>query len=112
MISEFQNLKGPDLKYLNRGIIALNAGLIPGSKDPKGPNSLLKEMGWRKQKVLKNFLQATTGGGGWPMSVWLTPDLKPIVGGTYFPPDDVYYGRPGFPGVLKQIAQKVNILPK
>ena len=33
------------------------------------------------------FVQATTGSGGWPMSVWLTPDLKPFYGGTYFPPD-------------------------
>lgn len=31
------------------------------------------------------FVQATSGGGGWPMSVWLTPDLKPFVGATYFP---------------------------
>jgi hypothetical protein len=31
------------------------------------------------------FVQATTGGGGWPMSVWLTPDLKPFYGGTYYP---------------------------
>ncbi|CAM9214373.1 unnamed protein product [Laminaria digitata] len=32
-----------------------------------------------------NFVQATTGGGGWPMSVWLTPELKPFTGATYFP---------------------------
>ena len=32
------------------------------------------------------FVQATTGGGGWPMSVWLTPDGRPFYGGTYFPP--------------------------
>ena len=30
------------------------------------------------------FVQATTGSGGWPMSVWLTPELKPFYGGTYF----------------------------
>lgn len=53
--------------------------------------------------VYMTFVQATTGSGGWPMSVWLTPDLKPIVGGTYFPPEDAY-GRPGFPSILKQIA--------
>ena len=39
-------------------------------------------------KVYMTFVQATTGGGGWPMSVWLTPHLKPIFGGTYFPPED------------------------
>src|SRR5262249_45214236 len=49
------------------------------------------------------FVQATTGGGGWPMSVWLTPDLKPFVGGTYFPPED-RYGQPGFKKVLEHIA--------
>src|SRR6185295_17377804 len=36
-------------------------------------------------RVYMAFVQATTGGGGWPMSVWLTPDLKPISGGTYYP---------------------------
>jgi len=54
-------------------------------------------------RVYMTFIQATTGGGGWPMSVFLTPDLKPFVGGTYFPPAD-RYGRPGFPTMLKQIA--------
>src|SRR2546423_4547668 len=39
------------------------------------------------------------GQGGWPMSVWLTPDLKPFYAGTYFPPRDSY-GRPGFRRVL------------
>ncbi|CAG2215539.1 Spermatogenesis-associated protein 20,Uncharacterized protein B0495.5 [Mytilus edulis] len=57
-------------------------------------------------KVYMTFVQATHGSGGWPMSVWLTPDLKPIVGGTYFPPDDRYYGRPGFKSILKKIAQQ------
>ena len=47
-------------------------------------------------RVYMTFVQATTGSGGWPMSVWLTPDLKPFVGGTYFPPED-RYGQPGFP---------------
>ncbi|XP_005092543.1 spermatogenesis-associated protein 20 isoform X2 [Aplysia californica] len=57
-------------------------------------------------KVYMTFVQASTGGGGWPMSVWLTPDLKPIVGGTYFPPDDRYYGRPGFKTIVKLIAEQ------
>ncbi len=50
------------------------------------------------------FVQATTGQGGWPMSVWLTPDGEPIVGGTYFPPDD-RHGRPGFPRLCREIAR-------
>ncbi len=54
-------------------------------------------------RVYMTFVQATTGGGGWPMSVWLTPDLKPFVGGTYFPPED-RYGQPAFKSVLMRIA--------
>jgi uncharacterized protein len=54
-------------------------------------------------RIYMTFVQATTGGGGWPMSVWLTPDLKPFYGGTYFPPDS-RYGRPGFRSVLEQLA--------
>jgi len=50
------------------------------------------------------FVQATTGSGGWPMSVWLTPDAKPVVGGTYFPPDD-RGGRPGFPKLCAELGR-------
>jgi uncharacterized protein YyaL (SSP411 family) len=49
-------------------------------------------------------VQMLTGSGGWPMSVFLTPDLKPFTGGTYFPPDD-RYGRPGFKRLLLHIAE-------
>jgi uncharacterized protein len=49
------------------------------------------------------FVQATTGSGGWPMSVWLTPELKPFYGGTYYPPED-RYGRIGFLTLLERIA--------
>ncbi len=56
-------------------------------------------------RIYMTFVQATTGSGGWPMSVWLTPDLKPFYGGTYFPPDG-RYGRPGFASLLQQIATK------
>jgi uncharacterized protein YyaL (SSP411 family) len=55
-------------------------------------------------RIYMNYVQATTGGGGWPMSVWLTPDLHPFVGGTYFPPDN-RYGRPGFPAILEHISR-------
>jgi len=49
-------------------------------------------------------VQAMTGGGGWPMSVFLEPhSLKPFLAGTYFPPED-RYGRPGFRSVLMQVA--------
>ena len=50
------------------------------------------------------YVQALTGSGGWPMSVWLTPELKPFFGGTYFPPENMH-GRVGFPSVLLQLAE-------
>ena len=53
------------------------------------------------------YMQATVtlnnGQGGWPMTVFLTPDQEPFFAGTYFPPDD-RWGRPGFPSLLKKIA--------
>ena len=55
-------------------------------------------------RVYMLFVQASTGSGGWPMSVWLTPEGKPFFGGTYFPPDN-RYGRPGFGAILKRLAQ-------
>jgi uncharacterized protein len=54
--------------------------------------------------VYMRFVQATTGSGGWPMSVWLTPDLKPFYGGTYFPPES-RWGRPGFTDILREISR-------
>ena len=54
------------------------------------------------------YMQATIamnqGNGGWPMTVFLTPDQQPIFAGTYFPPTDKW-GRPGFGTVLKKIAE-------
>lgn len=47
--------------------------------------------------------QIATGSGGWPMSVWLTPELEPFYAGTYFPPADAY-GRPGFPRLCRALA--------
>src|SRR5919109_835591 len=44
------------------------------------------------------------GQGGWPMTVFLTPEQEPFFAGTYFPPED-RYGRPGFPTVLTRIAE-------
>jgi uncharacterized protein YyaL (SSP411 family) len=54
-------------------------------------------------KIYMTFVQSTTGSGGWPMNVFLTPDLKPFFGGTYFPPV-ARYGRPSFLQLLQQIA--------
>ena len=56
-------------------------------------------------RIYMTFVQHASGGqGGWPMSVFLTPDLKPFFGGTYFPPNDAY-GRPGFVTLLHHIAR-------
>src|SRR5687767_2355208 len=55
-------------------------------------------------RVYMTFVQATTGSGGWPMSVWLTPSLEPFYGGTYFPPTS-RWGRAGFAEVLGEIAR-------
>ena len=52
--------------------------------------------------------QATSSGGGWPMSVWLTPNLQPFVGGTYFPPEDGLT-RVGFRTVLLRIREQVGV---
>src|SRR5262245_49025666 len=55
-------------------------------------------------RVYMAFVQGTTGSGGWPMSVWLTPALQPFFGGTYFPPSS-RWGRPGFIEVLERISR-------
>ena len=55
-------------------------------------------------RIYMLFVQASTGSGGWPMSVWLTPERKPFFGGTYFPPDN-RYGRPGFRAILENLAR-------
>jgi len=53
-------------------------------------------------KIYMSFVQSTTGSGGWPLTVFLTPELKPFFGGTYFPPEN-RHGRPGFLQILQQI---------
>jgi len=55
-------------------------------------------------RVYMSALQAMSGSGGWPMSMFLTPDLKPFFGATYIPPAE-RYGRPGFPQILTRIAE-------
>jgi hypothetical protein len=55
-------------------------------------------------KVYMAYVQALTGHGGWPLSAWLTPELKPFFGGTYFSPHD-RPGRAGFATLLRAIAR-------
>jgi uncharacterized protein YyaL (SSP411 family) len=53
-------------------------------------------------EIYMNAIQLTTGQGGWPLNVFLTPDLRPFMGGTYFPPED-RHGRIGFSTLLRRI---------
>jgi uncharacterized protein YyaL (SSP411 family) len=53
--------------------------------------------------IYMTFVEASTGSAGWPLNVWLTPDLKPFVGGTYFPATE-QGGVPSFRTVLLQLA--------
>lgn len=55
-------------------------------------------------KIYMTAMQAMGMGGGWPLNVFLTPDLKPFYGGTYFPPRSAY-GRPSFSQLLERIAE-------
>ena len=55
-------------------------------------------------EIYMTAVQLLTGQGGWPLTVFLTPDLKPFFGGTYFPPED-RWGRPGLLTVLKAIVE-------
>ena len=61
-------------------------------------------------EIYMNAVQLLTGRGGWPMTVFLTPDGKPFYGGTYFPPED-RHNIPAFPRVLAGIAQAYREKP-
>ena len=61
--------------------------------------------------IYQKACQMTTGQGGWPLSVFLTPDQRPFYVGTYFPALDSY-GRPGFGSLCRQLAQSWNEKPK
>src|SRR5687768_5044208 len=73
----------------------LNRGFVPIKVDREERPDV--------DRICIAFVQATSGGGGWPMSVWLTPDLQPFFGGTYFPPENLF-GHPGFGSILSQIS--------
>jgi len=73
----------------------LNAGFVPIKVDREERPDL--------DDLYMAAVQAITGRGGWPMSVWLTPELKPFYGGTYYPPTG-RYGLPGFGQLLEGIA--------
>src|SRR6185503_11463537 len=75
---------------------ALNAGFVSIKVDREERPDV--------DRVYMTFVQSTTGSGGWPMTVFLTPTLKPFYGGTYFPPSSKW-GRPGFIDLLGEIAR-------
>lgn len=82
--------------FENAGIARLlNAHFIPIKVDREERPDV--------DRVYMTYVQALTGHGGWPLSAWITPQLEPFFGGTYFPPED-RQGRPGFPTVLRAIA--------
>ena len=61
-------------------------------------------------EIYMSAVQMLTGRGGWPMTMFLTPDRKPFYGGTYFPPED-RGGMPGFPRILKGVNQAYRERP-
>ena len=61
--------------------------------------------------IYMSAVQMLTGQGGWPMTMFLTPQGKPFYGGTYYPPTD-HYGRPGFPRVLAAVAESWKERPE
>lgn len=56
-------------------------------------------------KIYMTFILLINGSGGWPLSIFITPDLNPVTGGTYFPPTD-RWGVPGFKTILNKVADK------
>jgi uncharacterized protein YyaL (SSP411 family) len=83
--------------FENREIAAaLNAGFVSIKVDREERPDV--------DRVYMTFVQSTTGSGGWPMTVFLTPELKPFFGGTYFPPSSKW-GRPGFSDLLGELAR-------
>jgi uncharacterized protein YyaL (SSP411 family) len=61
-------------------------------------------------QIYMNAVQMMTRHGGWPLTVFLTPDLVPFYGGTYFPPED-RYNMPGFPRILLSVADAYRARP-
>src|SRR6266404_5502161 len=61
-------------------------------------------------QIYMNAVQMMTGQGGWPMTMFLTPDGVPFYGGTYFPPSD-RYNMPGFPRILASVAEAYRSQP-
>ncbi len=89
-VMERESFENPDMAGI------LNAHFIPIKVDREERPDL--------DDLYMDAVQTLTGRGGWPMSVWLTPDLRPFYGGTYFPPQPAR-GMPGFLPLLQRIAE-------
>jgi uncharacterized protein YyaL (SSP411 family) len=89
-VMEKESFENPDIAEV------LNAYFVPVKVDREELPDL--------DRLYMSYVQSTTGRGGWPMSVWLTPDLQPFYGGSYFPPEE-RYGMPGFKTILLSIAR-------
>ncbi|MFP4633201.1 MAG: thioredoxin domain-containing protein, partial [Halobacteriales archaeon] len=74
----------------------LNEGFVPVKVDREEHPDV--------DRVYQTACRMTTGGGGWPLSVWLTPDGHPFYAGTYFPPEPKH-GRPDFGSVLDSVTE-------
>jgi uncharacterized protein YyaL (SSP411 family) len=82
--------------FSNREVAAiLNADFVPVLVDREERPEI--------DRLYLAFVESSTGSGGWPLSVWLTPDLKPFLGGTYFAPES-RPGRPGFKTMLEKVS--------
>jgi uncharacterized protein YyaL (SSP411 family) len=89
-VMERESFESPDIaKFLNEHFVSIK---VDREERPD------------VDKIYMTFVQSTTGSGGWPLNVFLTPELKPFFGGTYFPPDNKY-GRGSFIQVLKQVSE-------
>ena len=89
-VMERESFENPDIAAL------LNRHFVPVKVDREERPDL--------DDLYMDAVQMLTGRGGWPMSVWLTPELRPFFGGTYFPPSPGR-GMPGFQPLLERIAE-------
>jgi uncharacterized protein len=89
-VMEHESFENPEIAAL------LNAGFVSVKVDREERPDV--------DRVYMSFVQSTTGSGGWPMTVFLTPELKPFFGGTYFPPAS-RWGRPGFADLLNELSR-------
>lgn len=91
---ERESFENPEIAHL------LNTSFIPIKIDREERPDV--------DRIYMNYVQATTGGGGWPLNVFLTPDLEPLFGGTYWPGPEsatpAMHGHVGFKDILGKMS--------